>query len=272
MAENTINAPVPRGEAGKLAGIGVWVTRPSGQADTLARGIEREGGNVIRLPVIAIADVDNRTLVEALMDRLGSFDLAIFVSVNAVRKGIHYVGGAANWPKKVRIAAIGKATTRALEERGLSCAFEPMPPYNSESLLALPELRADAITGSRVIVFRGVGGRALLGEVLTTRRARVEYAEVYRRILPQWVGKTPIPWEKIEIIVVTSGEGLENLFAIAGDQERERLGRMPLVVISKRMARFAGQLGVRFPPIVADNASDAAILSALRDWNADKSP
>nr|VFK59486.1 MAG: uroporphyrinogen-III synthase [Candidatus Kentron sp. UNK]VFK68709.1 MAG: uroporphyrinogen-III synthase [Candidatus Kentron sp. UNK] len=270
MAENTTNSPLPRRGAGKLTGIGVWITRPAGQAEALARCIEEEGGNTVCLPVIAIADIGDRNPVEALPDRLDSFDLAIFVSVNAVRKGIDYVGGVENWPMGVRIAAIGKATKKALEEMGLSCAFEPMPPYNSESLLALPELHIDAITGSRVIVFRGVGGRALLGEALTARGAWVEYAEVYRRILPQWIGKTPIPWAQIQVIVVTSGEGIENLFTITDNQGQERLRHMPLVVISRRMAKLAERFGAQYPPIVADNASDAAILAALCAWNADR--
>nr|VFK55042.1 MAG: uroporphyrinogen-III synthase [Candidatus Kentron sp. TUN] len=257
-------------QAGKLAGVGVWVTRPIRQAGTLAQRIEEEGGHVIRLPVIAITDVDDRKPVMALMDRLNDFDLAIFVSANAVRKGLEYVGGAGNWPAQVRIAPIGKATEKALEQIGLSCAFQPRPPYNSESLLAVPELQTEVITGSRVIIFRGVGGRALLGETLTARGACVEYAEVYRRRLPQWVGTVPIPWNRIEVIVVTSGEGIENLFTMANDEERKRLLRTPLVVISKRMAELVKQSGSRCSPIVADNASDAAILAALHTWNANR--
>nr|VFJ92293.1 MAG: uroporphyrinogen-III synthase [Candidatus Kentron sp. LFY] len=265
MASTTNRVPF-----GQLSGVGVWVTRPVGQANALARYIEKEGGHSICLPVITIADIDDRRPVLALMGRLSDFDLAIFVSANAVRKGIDYMDGAKNWPISVRIAAIGKSTKKALEEIGLFCAFEPMPPYNSESLLALPELQADVVTGSHIIVFRGIGGRALLGETLTARGAQVEYAEVYRRSLPQWIETTSIPWDRIEIIVVTSGEGIENLFTIADNWGRERLLETPLVVIGKRMAELVGEFGCRYPPIVADNASDEAILAALCAWNADR--
>jgi len=255
------------GQTGRLTGIGVWVTRPVGQADALARCIEEEGGEAIQLPVITITDVNNQEPVMALMDRLEDFDLAIFVSVNAVHKGLGYVGGVGNWPMRVRVAAIGKATVKALEEIGLFCTFYPLPPYNSESLLALPELQAEIITGHRVIIFRGVGGRTLLGETLTNRGAQVEYAEVYYRSLPEWVGTVSIPWDQIGVIVVTSGEGMENLFTMAGNRERERLRRTPFVVIGQRMAKLVERFGVHRPPIIADNASDTAILAALCAWN-----
>nr|VFJ70295.1 MAG: uroporphyrinogen-III synthase [Candidatus Kentron sp. FW] len=253
-----------------MTGVGVWVTRPVRQADALARCIEKEGGQVIRLPVMAIMDVDDREAVTALMDRLDGFDLAIFVSVNAVRRGLDYVGGVENWPAGVGVSAIGRATAGALEEMGLFCTFEPVPPYNSESLLAVPELQAEAIAGTRVIIFRGVGGRALLGETLMARGAWVEYAEVYRRGLPEWVGTVSIPWDRIEVIVVTSGEGIENLFTIADDRERERLCRMPFVVIGERMAKLVERFGGCYPPIVADSASDEAIVSALCTWAANR--
>nr|VFK37482.1 MAG: uroporphyrinogen-III synthase [Candidatus Kentron sp. SD]VFK42239.1 MAG: uroporphyrinogen-III synthase [Candidatus Kentron sp. SD]VFK79678.1 MAG: uroporphyrinogen-III synthase [Candidatus Kentron sp. SD] len=258
------------GKTARLAGIGVWVTRPIGQANTLARYIEEEGGHAISLPLIAIADMDDRGPILALMDRLNDFDLAIFVSANAVRKGIDYIGGTKNWPIDIRIATIGKATAKALEEIGLFCTFEPAPPYNSESLLALPELQAEIMADKPVIIFRGVGGRALLGETLAARGARVEYAEVYRRSLPPWVGTASIPWDRIEVIVLTSGEGIQNLFAIANNQEQERLRRTPLVVIGERMARLVERFGDLRSPIIASNASDAAILDALCTWNANR--
>ncbi|VFM97695.1 MAG: uroporphyrinogen-III synthase [Candidatus Kentron sp. G] len=249
--------------AQRLTGAGIWVTRPLHQAESLAKAIEAEGGEAICLPVIAIADVEDPQTPMAIVERLERFDLAIFVSANAVERGLGYVGRG-NWPALVPVAAIGKATARALAKAGLVSAIQSPPPYNSEALLTTAALQADAIAGRRVVIFRGVGGRALLGDTLAHRGALVTYAEVYRRTLPEWRQTTPIPWDRIRVIVVTSAEGLDNLFGMMDDDaERERLRRIPLVVISERMSGLVRELGNRCPPIVAERASNEAILNAL---------
>ena len=267
-----------RGSTNGLTGIGVWVTRPSHQAEPLAKRVERLGGQAVRLPVIAITDVAQPQAVIAIVDRLERFDLAIFVSANAVRQGLRYVSRRNNrfenwapedWPEKVQIAAIGKATAKTLAVAGLSCAFEPSAPYNSEALLAVSALQKDMIIGRRVLIFRGVGGRTLLGDTLAARAAKVEYADVYQRTLPPWRQTIAIPWQSIQVIVVTSTEGLENLFAIVHESEHQRLCETPFVVISQRMVEVARRLGIKNSPIFADNASDDGILDALLNW-ADK--
>nr|VFJ63912.1 MAG: uroporphyrinogen-III synthase [Candidatus Kentron sp. DK] len=259
---------------GRLAGLGVWVTRPLHQARSLAERIEAEGGHAICLPVMEIADIDDPGIVMAEIRQLADFDLAIFVSANAVERGLGYMAAQerndnitarAIRTGAVPVAAIGKATAAALTTAGIPCAFSAPSPYHSESLLTHARLQSDAINGKRVIIFRGAGGRSLLGDTLTARGARVTYAEVYRRTLPGWRRTTPIPWDRIGIIVTTSGEGIENLFTITGDEERGRLCNTPLVVISERMAEIARRLGVRRRPIVAENASSNAIIAALAD-------
>lgn len=268
---------------GKLGGAGVWVTRPLHQARALAERIAAEGGRAVCLPAMDIVDVEDPKSVSDIVGRLELFHLAIFVSANAVNRGLRYVAtrgedgpmarvglspgmAGAFWPASVPVAAIGKATAKALRAAGVPPDFQSAPPYNSESLVADRRLRTEAIAGARVVIFRGVGGRALLGETLAGRSARVTYAEVYRRVLPGWRKTAPFPLDRIQVIVATSGEGLENLFAMAADAERERLRETPFVVIGERMAAAARDLGIRHPPIVAGTASDDGIMAALCAW------
>ena len=249
--------------AGWLNGIGVLVTRPVHQAQPLAQLIEGEGGRVIRLPTIEITPIENTEAIEAFIDRLDEFDLAIFVSVNAVRLGLPLVHARRSWPSRLEVAAVGETTANALHDAGLPCAVKPLPPFNSESLLALDRLQPHAIAGRNIAVFRGVGGRELLAGTLEQRGARVEYAEVYRRTKPQPDAAAQISWDEIDVAVVTSSEGLRNLFDLVGETARKTLRNLPFVVVSERTAALARGLGVKQAPVVAKRPGDEAILNAL---------
>ena len=71
----------------------------------------------------------------------------------------------------------------------------------------------------RVVIFRGDGGRELLGDVLSQRGAQIEYAECCRRQKPQADnGKLLYLWARNELhaITVTSSEVLHNLYDLVG--------------------------------------------------------
>ena len=248
-----------------LQGLTVMVTRPAHQARALCEMIESRGGHVICFPVLEIADVEDPGPVAAQIGRLHAYDIGIFVSANAVAKGVPMVLARRPWPAHTRIAAIGERTGRELENHGLRVDIRPVGGYNSESLLAAGELHA--VGGKNVIIFRGQGGRELLAQTLAQRGAHVDYAEVYRRVRPaarlgEALQAHPFP----DIIVITSGEGLENLHAMADEGERARLLATPLLVISQRIGETARALGFTQPPVVSGQASDEGIVEAIRDW------
>ena len=60
------------------------ITRPGEQAGALARLVAAAGGEPVRVPTIEIRALEDPAPFQALADRLASFDLAIFVSRNAV--------------------------------------------------------------------------------------------------------------------------------------------------------------------------------------------
>ncbi len=191
----------------------------------------------------------------------------VFTSRNAVELALALVGEAAGegtWPRAARLAAVGRATAAALTAAGRAPDLVPPERYDSESLTALPGL-AD-MAGQRVLIVRGEGGRALLGEVLSERGARVEFAEVYRRVRPALDPQPLIArWPAdVGLVIATSDEVLLNLVDMLGAAGRDRLLATPLVVISERTAQTARGLG--FPRVrVAERADDTSILKALID-------
>lgn len=248
-----------------LAGIDVLVTRPAHQADELCALIEAAGGRAVRFPTLAIGAVPDTGVARAALATLAHFDLVLFVSANAVDQAVA-LRPAASWPAGLRCAALGAGTARALARHGLPAHLLAPPPHDSEALLAMPQLRE--LTGQRILIIRGAGGRELLGETLRARGAQVDYAEVYQRARPDSDTRDILAaWARgaIDVMTVTSGEALCNLVAMLGESGREPLLRTPLVVVSGRMVQQALALGFA-SPLLAEAASDAALMAALITW------
>lgn len=246
-----------------LSGVGVLVTRPAHQAEPLCALIEAAGGRAWRLPSLAIVDgPDSR----AAMATLDDYDLAIFTSVNAVEKALTLRAPAA-WPQNLRCAAVGAATARALTDHGVHGVLVAPPPYDSEALLTLPALQQ--AVGQSIVIIRGEGGREVLADTLRARGARVDYREVYRRVRPE-IDAGPIvqAWQRggITVVTATSAQGLQNLIAMLGTEGAVLLRATPLVVVNARMIQLAAELGFLHPPLVAEAASDEALVAALIAW------
>ena len=196
-------------------------------------------------------------------DALGEaieFDLAIFISPNAVERAMRLIRARRELPPGLKIAAIGGAGVRALAAHGVTGVIVPRERYDSEALLALP-----GITGARrVVIFRGEGGRELLGETLAARGASVEYAECYRRVRPS---TDPAPllaaWARGEVdaVTVTSSEGLHNLFEMVGATGRARVLATPLFAPHPRIAETARGLEVQ--AVVVTGPGDGGLLEGL---------
>ena len=251
-----------------LQGVRVLVTRPRDQAEKLALLIEDEGGEAIRFPVIEIAEPKDTQALLAVIDRLGQFGLAIFISPNAVNRSMNLIlARLGTWPRNVRIACVGRGSARELKHFGAGNVIVPAGRFDSEALLALPELKQ--VTGSKIVIFRGEGGRELLGDTLKSRGAKIEYAECYRRTRPS-ADVTPLlqRWarDEIDIVSLTSVDGLHNLFDMLGPTGQQRLSRTPIIVVSTRMAEICRELGFKTEPLVAAQASDEAILEAIKTW------
>jgi uroporphyrinogen-III synthase len=253
-----------------LAGRGIVVTRPREQARGLVRRIEQAGGTAWVFPAIEIGDLPDLGAVLALIERLHEFDLAIFISPNAVHKAMNLVSLRRGcWPQRVRVAAVGRGSRQALLDHGMAQVLAPRSGADSEALLALPELAE--VAGQRVVVFRGEGGRELLADTLAKRGARVEYGECYRRTRP-CADAAPLlaAWGRgtVHAVTVTSAEALRNLFEMLGEQGQHWLRATPVFVPHTRVAEEAGRLGVR-EALVA-GAADEEMVAGLVSYFADE--
>lgn len=242
-----------------LRGKGVLVTRPVGQAGGLCRLIEQAGGRAIPFPTIAILPAVDPEPTRRLLAE--PWDLLIFISRNAVEHALPLFPGG-QLPPGPRLAALGRATAEALTDAGRAPDLVPAGRYDSDSLLALPDIAK--VAGQRVLIVRGEGGRALLGDTLIERAAQLAYAEVYRRTRPEVdPAELLARWRRdVAFVTATSDEILLNLWELLGARGHELLLATPLVVVSERTAQTAGALGVA-RVVLADHAADEAMLAAL---------
>ncbi len=248
-----------------LRGLGVMVTRPAHQAEPLCRLIEAAGGKPYRLPLLKILPPE---YPPSELNRLDEFDLAIFVSPNAVEQGIALIRERRDLPAHLQLATVGRGSAAVLRRLlGREPDICAPPPFNSEALLTNSGMQK--LSGRNIIIFRGNGGRELLAETLRHRGAKVTYCEVYRRVCPEIEPATlsrAHEQGKIEIIIITSGEGLQNLVHLAGPVNLYWLLNTPLVLINRRLEAIARELGFQSPLLVAREASNSALIDAIERW------
>jgi len=141
----------------------------------------------------------------------------------------------------------------------------PATTMDSEGLLALPELLD--VAGKRIVIFRGDRGRELLRTALEARGATVVQVECYRRAKPQsGIAGLIDAWhdKRVDAVTLTSGEGLDNLWDILGDEGRAHLAATPAFVPHPGIAERARELGLR--QVIVTPPADAGLLASLLEY------
>ena len=262
----------------------------------MAQRIAQAGGQATLFPLLEVSPVLDSQPLRALITRLHEFNLAIFISPNAVRYGMEAIIAASSnqlgssrssplangtdvgnnagegnvgvsteqyntLPTTLKIATVGQGSVRALRDYGVKNVIAPQDRFDSEALLALPELKQ--IAGWRVVIFRGNGGRKLLGDTLKARGAKVEYVTCYQRARPSQNASMLLAANP-DAITVTSSEALGYLWAMLDSMAKKRLATVPLFVPHARIAETAHKLG--WSEVVPTAVGDDGLMSGLIAW------
>jgi len=248
-----------------LAGLNIAVTRPREQAAALVHEICKMGGSCIQFPLLEISPLADDTKLRALVARLHEYQLAIFISPNAVRYGMLTIKQSGGLPPTLAVATVGMSSAKALNDYGVANVIAPHHNFDSESLLALPELQA--VRHKRIVIFRGEKGRELLGDTLESRGAIVEYIACYHRGNPQH-DIFALLAARPDILSISSSEALRNLHEMLNPASQDQILALPLFVSHARIAAAAQKLGWR--NIITFSDSDSGLMSALISWAAQK--
>lgn len=238
----------------------ILITRPQGRESTLRQLIEKAGGNVLHYPAISISKLpkEKTAALHKLCTQLEQYTMAIFISPTAVEQSHDYFP---TFPKNICIVSMGSKTTKALEKLNIKVDIES-PKHNTETLLETDAFAHEKIKHHNVLIFRGTGGRSLLGDSLLERGATMHYVETYSRELPNLPPLTTEQRNSLDVITISSNEGLSNLISLVGDASL--IQSIPIIVPSVRAKKLADNFG--FETIfVAKDATDTSTMAALNN-------
>lgn len=238
-----------------LNGLGVLITRPRHQAQPLYDAIKNHGGKPVLFPTIEIIPPSDPDLCKQQLLNATDYEDLIFISPNAVSYAIADIAIAHQ-----RIFAIGSATAKKLEQHHIPHYLSTGENADSENLLASPLL--GDMQGRRILIIRGNGGRALLGDTLINRGALIDYTEVYQRRCPD-VDATSLleKWPQvIDVVIVTSNAITDNLLHLCSNDPL--VVQSPLVVISQRMLKHAQKFGFQ-QVYLARGVAESELLRVL---------
>jgi len=247
-----------------MNGWRLLVTRPAEESQALIQTLADAGVYASSLPLLEIERLPVAQESRSIIYNLAAYCAVIVVSKPAARLGLEMLDEVWPQPPMQKWFAVGAATAQILNDYGLDVCF-PHEGDDSEALLGLDALN-EAICGfdPKVLIMRGDEGREWLAEHLRSRGVSVDYLPLYRRTLPQYPASVlplQVEAERLNGLVVSSGQGFEHLRELAGDSW-PALAQLPLFVPSPRVAELARNAGAQ-TVVDCRGASAWALLAAL---------
>jgi uroporphyrinogen III methyltransferase/synthase len=234
-----------------LYGLRIAVTRSAGQSGPLAERLEELGAEVVPFPTIEFAPPVESAPLEAALRALPTYDWVIFTSANGVDFALDALHSVRLDPRAfggARIACIGPATARRLEERGLLADRVP-PEFVAEALLET--FLADGAAGRRFLLLRAEVAREVLPDRLRAAGATVDVVTAYR------TRPADVP---SDIVARVAAGGIDLVTFTASSTVRhfcERFDAMTLAAVQARVE------AVCIGPVTAETARAAGFRVAV---------
>jgi len=250
-----------------LFGKRVLITRTRRQASTLARLLSDEGAIPVELPSIEIDPIEDREAVDAAIEtlRTGGYAWCGFTSANAVELFLEHLaerGLDSRAFASAKIAAIGPATARALEELGLRADVVPAE-YVAEAVVEA--MRILVSPGDRVLLPRAESARAELVSGLEALGATVDEVPIYRAAVPSEASPevlAELREGRIDVVTFTSSSTVRNLVAMLGDSSA--LERPLIACIGPITTKTAREAGLRVD-VMASEYTVEGLVTAMKE-------
>ncbi|MGI9862579.1 uroporphyrinogen-III C-methyltransferase [Moorella naiadis] len=241
-------------EGKPLFGRRVVVTRPRPQAAGLSRRLAEMGAEVLTMPVIRTEPPADWQPLDAALDTLQDLDWIIFTSANGVRycwQRLLAKGRDVRSLAGIKIAAIGPATARALQERGIRADWQPRE-YVAEAVAAgLGPLLA----GQRVLLPRADIARTFLAADLRRRGAKVTEVAAYRTVMVQEDAdclKDMLAENKVAAVTFTSSSTVKAFLGLLGEEAGELMAGVDVFCLGPVTAATAREAGLEVTATAAE--------------------
>jgi hydroxymethylbilane synthase len=226
-------APLPR----------VLVTRAAEQAAEIMSALRDAGVDPVLVPTIAVELESPGGDLEGAVRQLQSYAWVVVTSANGARALLDAAERSLASVELPRVAAVGPATRRVFEDRGLAVDLEPRGRSASSLAVDLP-----ITPGDRVLLVRGDLAHEELPTALRARGALIDDVVAYttkeapatsRSALRQAFAEGPI-----DAVIFTSGSTVRGLAALARSETLDVLA-LPAVCIGPETATEARRVGFR---------------------------
>jgi len=225
-----------------LNGIRVLVGRAKHQAGALSAELRKRGAEVLEVPFIEIRKPKSFKPLDTALKNLGTYDWLILTSVNGVEamwdrmkktgEGRDF-SRAVKRPKSksvlaaegplLRIAAIGPATRKAIEQRGATVDVVPKE-YVAESVVKRLKSK---VRGKRVLLVRAKVARDVIPNELRKAGAHVDVVEAYETVVPRSSrarlrATLKNPKKRPHVVTFTSSSTVKNFAELLGLPKKSR--------------------------------------------------
>lgn len=246
--------------------MNVLVTRPDNRGQQLVEMLKAEQIFAIHQPLFRLEAGNELPIFPMQLSALNAGDYLFVVSKSAVdfahqtliETGFH-------WRSDLHYLAVGESTASYLASKSEQAVRYPLNLASSEGLLSLPELQD--LTGRKIVILRANSGREFFAEQAKLRGAEIKTVECYCRLpLNEDLGEKISLAKRsgIDAIVVTSNEILTSLRENTLESDRQWLFDCCLVVVSKRIAQMAMQLGWQSDQIhISEKADNSNLLKTI---------
>lgn len=223
-----------------LSQVRILVGRARHQAGSLAQQLRSLGAEVLEIPFIEIRKPKSFKPLDSALHNLHTYDWLILTSVNGVeamwdrfekvrprinRPADHNAIAAFPAAGRLRVAAIGPATRKAIEQRRLVVDVVPKQ-YVAESVVR--SLRAK-VKGKRVLLVRAKVARDVIPRELRKAGALVDVVEAYETVIPELSrAKLEAALHSLKtrphVVTFTSSSTVRNFVQLVGKNRRNLKG------------------------------------------------